>query len=243
MAASLLCFLAFSFINFWAASMQWIVVGALLQGISSGGFGTLASTYISDVCPPSISNILTGFISCCWIIGQLCSYSILWLMVGVQGARAYRIPMAMQWIIPVPVILGCWLAPSSPWALVRQGKTAAAYCALRKLTSSPTPIFSTAPDKKVESNDTAALRLLEIQQAVAVEAEKSTVGASFKQCFRGANLRRTEISLMTNVSQIIVGFAIASQIINFIRLAGLKSADSIKMAFCKMSLKYVQQKL
>ncbi|CAK7202066.1 hypothetical protein SEUCBS139899_004786 [Sporothrix eucalyptigena] len=230
MASALACFLACTFINFWAPSMSFFLLGTLLQGLCCGGFGTLASTYISDACTSTISHVMTGMISCCWIIGQLTSYGVLWLMVNVQGVRAYRIPMALQWVIPLPVIIGCFLAPSSPWWHVRRGNTSEALKQLHRLTSSSShqqrSLFGT--DNPTEP---AVLRLAEIQRVVDIEREQEVADISFRECFRGSNLRRTEIAVMVNVGQIIVGFAIASQLLNFMRLAGLQSGDSIKMAF------------
>lgn len=214
--------------------MYFIFAGTLLQGLCCGGFGTLASTYISDVCTPAISHILTGMISCCWIVGQLTSYSVLWLMVDVEGPAAYRIPMALQWVIPVPVAIACLLAPSSPWWHVRRGNTADALHALERLTSSPGRRRSRF---EMSPTDPAVLRLAEIQAVVAIETAQQTADISFRECFRKSNRRRTEIAIMVNIGQIIVGFAIASQLVNFMRLAGLKSGDSIKMAFCKSRLR------
>ncbi|CAK7274728.1 hypothetical protein SEPCBS57363_006309 [Sporothrix epigloea] len=224
LATSLVGFLGCTCINVWAPSMSIILLGTLLQGLCSGGFGTLASTYIADACTPSISQVMTGMISCCWVIGQLSSYGVLWSTVSVKGAKAYQIPMALQWVIPLPVVIACALAPSSPWWHVRRGNTDAALHALRRLTSSPR--------RRTESLiDPAVVRLAEIQRVVALEKEQTTNDISFRECFRGANRRRTEIAVMVNVGQVIVGFAIACQFVNFMRLAGLQSSDSIKMAF------------
>ncbi|KAL1898140.1 hypothetical protein Sste5346_003542 [Sporothrix stenoceras] len=149
-------------------------------------------------------------------------------MVDVEGPAAYRIPMALQWVIPVPIAIACLLAPSSPWWHVRRGNTANALHALERLTSSPERRRSRFG---MSSTDPAVLRLAEIQAMVAIETAQQTADISFSECFRKSNRRRTEIAIMVNIGQIIVGFAIASQLVNFMRLAGLKSGDSIKMAF------------
>ncbi|CAK7225110.1 hypothetical protein SCUCBS95973_005748 [Sporothrix curviconia] len=231
MAVSLVCFLGCSFINFLAPSMLFILMGTLLQGLCCGGFGTLASTYITDVCTPSISHVMTGMISCCWVLGQLSSYGVLWLTVNVEGSRAYQIPMALQWVIPVPIVAACALAPSSPWWHVRRGNTSEALHALRRLTWSPQRRPRTLFGGAGSPADPAVLRLAEIERVVALEREQETEDISFRECFRRANLCRTEIAVMINVGQIVVGFAIACQLVNFMRLAGLQSSDSIKMAF------------
>ncbi|CAK7241588.1 MAG: hypothetical protein STHCBS139747_003052 [Sporothrix thermara] len=65
LGTSLVGFFGCTFVNFWAPSMSFILMGTLLQGLCCGGFGTLASTYITDACTPSISHVMTGMISCC----------------------------------------------------------------------------------------------------------------------------------------------------------------------------------
>ncbi|CAK7267156.1 hypothetical protein SEPCBS119000_002397 [Sporothrix epigloea] len=231
LATSLLFFLACSCINVWAPTMSIILVGTLLQGLCSGGFGTLASSYITDACTPSISQVMTGMINCCWVIGQLASYGVLWSTVNLKGPRAYQIPMALQWVIPLPVFIACVLAPASPWWHVRRGNTEAALRALRRLTSSSQRPPHQAASGAGSSIVPAVIRLGEIQRVVTLETEQATYDISFRGCFRGANLRRTEIAVMVNAGQVIVGFAIACQLVNFMRLAGLQSSDSIKMAF------------
>ena len=63
-----------------------------------------------------------------------------------------------------------------------------------------------------------------------IEMEKQiNEGSSYIACFRGTNLRRTEIALVAWVSQNLVGFAMQANQIYFFRLAGLAAADSFKL--------------
>lgn len=48
---------------------------------------------------------------------------------------AYRLPFAIQWIWPVPLVIGVFLAPESPWWLIRQDRPEDAKKALLRLTS------------------------------------------------------------------------------------------------------------
>jgi MFS transporter, SP family, general alpha glucoside:H+ symporter len=38
------------------------------------------------------------------------------------GVKSFRIPYALQWMWPLPLAVGIYLAPESPWWLVRKGK-------------------------------------------------------------------------------------------------------------------------
>lgn len=214
--------------------MNWIVAGTLLQGIPCGSFATMASTYIAEICPPTVASFLTAFVSCCWVIGQLSSSGILWAMIGREGVAAFRIPMAVQWIIPVPIVIGCYFAPSSPWWLARRGRLSEALESLKLLSNSSVRFRSvTTTSNPASSPASPIMRLVEIQQVIAVEEDELHVGSTYRDCFRRINLRRMEIAVMTNLGQNIAGFALASQLVDFMRLAGLDSSDSFKMAFCE----------
>ena len=215
MAVALVSFTALAWINFCARSLGVLVVGTLLQGVPCGMFGTLATTYAADVCPPALADKVTGCINACWVIGQVISARVLWFVVDKSSMMAIRMPMSFQWIIPPFVIVGCSLAPESPWYLARRGRYEAALIALQRL-----------------SRSDAAERLSEIQDLVKTEKEMD-IGGTYLDCFRGSNRARTEIAIMCSAGQLLAGFAIASQVVYFMQLAGLESRDSFKMAFCK----------
>jgi SP family general alpha glucoside:H+ symporter-like MFS transporter len=81
----------------------------------------------------------------------------------------------------VPLIIGVYFAPESPWNSVRRGKLEEARNSLIALR------------KKSETNDTDIdATLAYIRHTTALE-KAETSGASFLECFRGTNLRRTEI--------------------------------------------------
>jgi len=214
MVAALASFAGLASINFTARSLGALAVGTLLQGVPCGMLATLATTYAADVCSSAVADKVTGCISVCWVIGQIISAGVLWSVVDDGSERSIRMPISLQWLIPPVVMLGCCFAPESPWYLARRGRYEAALAALRRL-----------------SRCDAAERLAGIQELV--ETEKAMlVGGTYLDCFRGSNRPRTEIAVMCSVGQLLAGFAIASQVVYFMQLAGLASRDSFKMAFC-----------
>lgn len=56
-------------------------------------------------------------------------------MLGRTDQWAYRIPYSLQWMWPVPLLIGVLMAPESPWWLVRKGRTEDAKKSLLRLTS------------------------------------------------------------------------------------------------------------
>lgn len=124
---------------------------------------------------------LTTYVNFCWGLGQLIGIGVIMSMLGRQDEWAYRIPYSLQWMWPLPLAIGIYFAPESPWWLVRRGKLAGAKEALLRLTSmSRETTFN--PDETLDM----------MVHTTALE-EKTTAGASYRDCFKGHDLRRTEV--------------------------------------------------
>jgi SP family general alpha glucoside:H+ symporter-like MFS transporter len=91
------------------------------------------------------------------------------------------------------LIIGISFAPESPWLLVRKGKIDQARKALLRLTS---------PKRNPTFNVEQTLAMM--QHTTELERELTT-GASYWDCFRGANLRRTEVVCMAWAMQNLSG--------------------------------------
>jgi len=85
---------------------------------------------------------LTTYVNLCWVIGQLIAAGVLKGFVNISSQWAYRVPYAIQWIWPLPIALAAFLAPESPWWLVRHGKLDQARKALLSLTSKKNTEFN-----------------------------------------------------------------------------------------------------
>jgi MFS transporter, SP family, general alpha glucoside:H+ symporter len=106
---------------------------------------------------------------------------------------AWRIPYALQWIWPVPLACGIWLAPESPWWLVRKGRLDDAKKSLIRLTS-------VNRQHDFDADETVAM----IAHTTQLE-QQITSGASYMDLFRGTDLRRTEIVCMVWAIQNVCG--------------------------------------
>ena len=84
---------------------------------------------------------------------------------------------------PLPLFCAIWFAPESPWWLVRQNRPEDAKKALLRLTS-------VNRETDFDADETIAMMV----HTTALE-EKITAGASYLDCFRGTDLRRTEVSV------------------------------------------------
>jgi len=209
--------ICFIFITFFAVNVHMLLAGYVLSGLPWGVFQTLTTTYAAEVCPVSLRPYLTTYVNLCWVIGQLLAAGILKGFVNNSTEWAYRIPYAIQWIWPVPIIIIAFLAPESPWWLVRHGKLDQARAALLKLTNAKA-------NAEFNVEDTLAMMIhtneLEIQQ---------TAGTSYWDCFKGVDLRRTEVTCVTWLVQQTSGSPMIGWATYFMIQAGLTDTNAFSL--------------
>jgi MFS transporter, SP family, general alpha glucoside:H+ symporter len=124
---------------------------------------------------------LTTYVNFCWGVGQEIGIGVIMSMLKRDDQWSYRIPYALQWMWPLPLAIGIYFAPESPWWLVRKGKLDDAKKSLIRLTSA---------EKATEFDPDETIAMM--VHTTALE-EKTTAGASYWDCFKGHDLRRTEV--------------------------------------------------
>ena len=108
----------------------------------------------------------------------------------------------------------CFFAPESPWYLVRKDRYDDAKRVLRRL--------GTATEQEI--NGTVAM----IVHTVKLENEV-TAGTSYWDCFKGVDLRRTEVCCITFAGQVLSGSTFAYSPTYFFTQAGISSANAYKL--------------
>jgi MFS transporter, SP family, general alpha glucoside:H+ symporter len=160
-------------------------------------------------------------------MGQLIASGILKAFVSGRSQWSYRVPYAIQWVWPLPIAAVAFFAPESPWWLVRHGKLDEARRALLRLTSK-----KNAGNFNVE--DTLAMMIhtneLEIQQ---------TAGTTYWDCFKGIDLRRTELTIMTWVIQQTSGSPMIGWGTYFMIQAGLTEANAFSLGVGQSAMGFV----
>lgn len=149
-------------------------------GLPWGVFQSVTPAYASEVAPTVLRPYLTTLINACWVLGQFCSAGINRAVVNRTDVWAYRIPYAIQWVWPIPILIGLCFAPESPWFYVRHGRRDEAKRSILRLTSRNQPDFD--PDQ--------SLALIEHTNEMEKQLKE---GVTYKDCFKGIDLRRTEI--------------------------------------------------
>lgn len=142
------------------------------------------------------------------IIGQFLAAGVLKAMASRTDEWAYRIPFAIQWsepspfptntsivaddtVWPIPLIVLIYFAPESPWFLVRAGRLEEAAASVIRIQKK---------GSKVDPKDTVAMMVRTNEHEMQVSA-----GATYLDCFKGSDLRRTEIACFAWASQCLSG--------------------------------------
>lgn len=218
MLGSLALVTAFIFILFFAQDLPTLVVGEILMGIPLGAFQTLTVTYASEVCPVVLRCYLTTYVNLCWVIGQFVASGVLRGLVNRSDQWAYRVPFAIQWIWPIPIFVGVLLAPESPWWLVRHNRKGDAILSLRRLTGGQS-------EGGFSAEETVAMMIHTNELEKEIEA-----GTSYLDCFKGVNLRRTEVVCFTWAAQNLCGAGLMAYSTYFYTQAGLAAENSFSMS-------------
>ncbi|KAL6806210.1 sugar transporter domain-containing protein [Trichoderma sp. SZMC 28012] len=218
---------AFTAIFFTAPNIQTLLVAEILCGIPWGIFQTITVTYASEVCPVALRGYLTTYVNFCWGLGQEIGIGVIFAMLKRNDQWAYRIPYGLQWMWPLPLFIAIYFAPESPWWLVRRGKAEEAKRALLRLTS-------LNRETDFDADETVAMMV----HTTALE-EKITAGASYWDCFKGVDRRRTEIVCMTWAIQNLSGNAFSNYSTYFLQQAGLSTHDSYGFALGQYAINMV----
>src|ERR1700750_2358067 len=83
---------------------------------------TLSTTYACEVVPTVLRPYVTAYVCMCWGAGILLSSGVVRAVAGISGNLAWKLPFVLQWVWPIPLLIGAYLAPESPWNAVRRGK-------------------------------------------------------------------------------------------------------------------------
>lgn len=205
------------FIPFFAPSLPVLAVGEALCGIPWGVFQTLSTSYASEVVPTVLRPYVTAYVCMCWGAGILLSSGVARAAITLNGDIAWRLPFALQWMWPVPLFALAYLAPESPWNAVRRQKLDLARSSLHRLIDQ-----GPAHDAEVESTLAYIIYTNEQEQ---IETE----GARLIDCFRGTNLRRTEINCVVWAAQILCGNAILGYSVVFLEAAGFAPVAALNL--------------
>ncbi|ERF71410.1 hypothetical protein EPUS_07438 [Endocarpon pusillum Z07020] len=198
---SLVLMIAFVFIPFFAQNLPTLLAGGILQGMPWASFKPRQLLTRRKYARSLYGQLLPPTSTC---VG-------LWASLSPPASCA-------AFLIPVPILIGTIFAPESPWWLTRKGRYEDAKKSLLALTlrKSDTPFN---PDEQVS-----------MMKATTKLEKALSKSASYLQCFRGTDARRTEIASVAWVIQAFCGSAFMGYSTQLYERAGLTNENSFNMS-------------
>jgi MFS transporter, SP family, general alpha glucoside:H+ symporter len=172
----------------------------IIMGSATGIMQVVIPTYVAEITPREIRGITIGLFSFNLSLGALIGTFVTYGANQAWGSnpldnRGWRVPLYVGLAAPtITLVAMLFLLSESPYWLTLKGRMDDAKRSLQSLH----PNKSAAEIEKIAQ---------EVQYTVLKEREtkESTRDASYLECFRGANLRRTFCALFPSLSQQLVG--------------------------------------
>jgi len=172
------------------------VVGQALEGVPWGFFIANSPAYASEIVPLALRGACTATLQMSWSIGSIIVAGATYGYTNKPGPWAWRVPLALQWIFPTPLLILIFLAPESPWWLIRRGRKTEAIRSIKRLGT--------------KSEDEAQKALAMMERTVEIEAQMGGT-PTLLDLLKGTDLRRTIITCLIYASQNFAGNLIANQ--------------------------------
>ncbi|KAL3443153.1 general substrate transporter [Aspergillus insuetus] len=195
--------------------------GKFINGWTAGVLLAVAVTYIGEVSPSPTRGILTCLTALMMTLGPLAA-SIIIDKTGNSSSRwAYRAVFCSQFIFGAIALTFAPFMPESPVWCISANKEEKAKRMLRRL--------GIAEETEIAQH-IAGIR-------ANLQDGESQARATFLECFRRENLRRTIISIMPLATQALGGvYFIGSYGTYYMQLAGYNTADSFKLQIAQHGL-------
>ncbi|CAI7564198.1 hypothetical protein PCG10_006041 [Penicillium crustosum] len=214
----------FIFIFYFGNSQGMFFASQILEGIPWGIFIANAPAYCAEIVPMRLRAPATQMLQMFWAIGAIIVGGITYHYQSKDDSSSYRVPIALQWMFPTPLAILLFIAPESPWWLVRQGRLAEAEKAVKRL-------------GRASSNDNPADAVAMMRRTI--ELEKTEKKPSLVELWRGTDCYRTLIVCGVYASQNLTGNLIANQAVYFFKQAGMADNTAFALGLITSALQWI----
>ncbi|KAL3478302.1 general substrate transporter [Aspergillus californicus] len=212
------------FVSFFADSLALLVVGQALEGVPWGFFIANSPAYTSEIVPLPLRAACTATLQMSWSIGSIIVAGATYAYNNLDNQWAWRMPLALQWIFPAPLMVIIFLSPESPWWLIRRGGKDDALRSIKRLGA--------------KSDDHAQQTLAMIERTVKIE-EQIGGAPTLLDLVKGTDRRRTIITCLIYASQNFAGNLIANQATYFFEQAGISPDKAFQLNLITTCLQLV----
>ncbi|EFY89341.1 hypothetical protein MAC_04527 [Metarhizium acridum CQMa 102] len=198
-------------------SLVWLCL-SVFPAVFARNITTLlvSQALCAEVVPSGLRPYVLSNINMCWVTGQLLGTGVLRALVYNNSEWSYRLPFALQWAWAVPLLIGVYFAPESPWWFIRHERAADARRSLGRLCNR----------SGSHIDDSIAL----MEHINRIEKELNYGGATYSDLFKGVNRRRTEISCVVWMCQALSGGVLTAVAAYFFEQAGFDPSDSFSLS-------------
>ncbi|KAB5535363.1 hypothetical protein GE09DRAFT_1250525 [Coniochaeta sp. 2T2.1] len=161
----------------WSIHAKW--QSALFQ---AGQFLRLIANspaYASEIVPLALRGATTATIQMSWSIGSIIVAAVTYSYNKRNDLWAWRVPLALQWIFPTPLLILILLSPESPWWLIRNNRREEALQSVKRL--------GNGDAEQAEKSLAMIERTVQIERQMGGEP-------TLLDLFKGTDLRRTIIT-------------------------------------------------
>ncbi|PVH93650.1 putative maltose permease MAL61 [Periconia macrospinosa] len=214
----------FILVFYFGNSQGVFFASQILEGIPWGIFIANAPAYCSEIVPMRLRAPATQMLQMFWAIGSIIVGGITYHYQAQPNSSSYRVPIALQWMFPTPLAILLFIAPESPWWLVRQGRLAEAEKAVKRLGragATENPADAVAMMKRT------------------IELEKTETKPSLIELWKGTDRYRTLIVCGVYASQNLTGNLIANQAVYFFKQAGMVENTAFALGLATSALQWL----
>ncbi|KAB8211083.1 MFS transporter sugar porter SP family protein [Aspergillus parasiticus SU-1] len=215
---------AFIFIFYFGNSNGMFFASQILEGLPWGIFIANAPAYCAEIVPMRLRAPATQMLQMFWAVGSIIVGGITYHYQSKQDSSAYRVPIALQWMFPTPLAILLFIAPESPWWLVRKGRLAEAEKAIKRL-------------GRASATDNPAAAVAMMRRTI--ELEKTEKKPSLIELWKGTDLYRTLIVCGVYASQNLTGNLIANQAVYFFKQAGMADNTAFALGLVTSALQLI----
>ncbi|KAE9964023.1 hypothetical protein BLS_008722 [Venturia inaequalis] len=213
----------FIFVFYFGSSLGMFLAAQILEGIPWGIFIANAPAYCAEIVPMRLRAPATQMLQMFWAIGSIIVGGITYHFQSQPNSSSYRVPIALQWMFPTPLAILLFIAPESPWWLVRKGRMAQAEKAVHRLGGSA---------NKNPADAVAMMRRT-------IDLEKTEKSPSLVELWKGTDLYRTLIVCGVYASQNLTGNLIANQAVYFFKQAGMADNTAFALGLITSALQLI----